>query len=58
MGWWISERIDAQLVCQALRSECWQRKPAPGLLLPSDRGRNMQAGHTGSRLPDSRQRFP
>lgn len=28
----MSERISADLVCQALRSICWQRKPAPGLL--------------------------
>ncbi|WP_425125852.1 IS3 family transposase [Burkholderia gladioli] len=38
VGWSVSERIDAELVCQALRSACWQRKPAPGLLLHSDRG--------------------
>ncbi|MGS0897503.1 IS3 family transposase [Burkholderia stagnalis] len=38
VGWSMSERIDAELVCQALRSACWQRKPAPGLLLHSDRG--------------------
>ncbi|QJP71146.1 DDE-type integrase/transposase/recombinase (plasmid) [Burkholderia glumae] len=56
VGWSMSERIDAELVCQALRSACWQRKPAPGLLLHSDRGRNMQAGDTGSWSPDSRQR--
>ncbi len=38
VGWSMSERINAELVCQALRSACWQRKPAPGLLLHSDRG--------------------
>nr|WP_186098464.1 IS3 family transposase [Burkholderia gladioli] len=38
VGWSMSERIDAELVCRALRSACWQRKPAPGLLLHSDRG--------------------
>ncbi|RQR60425.1 hypothetical protein DIE12_37080 [Burkholderia sp. Bp9015] len=34
----MSERINADLVCQALRSACWQRKPPPELLLHSDRG--------------------
>jgi transposase InsO family protein len=58
VGWSMSERIDAALVCQALRSVCWQRKPAPGLLLHSDRGCSMQARHTGGWLPDSRQRSP
>ncbi|WP_459906095.1 IS3 family transposase [Caballeronia sp. HLA56] len=38
VGWSISERINAELVCQALRSACWHRKPALGLLLHSDRG--------------------
>nr|WP_249208153.1 IS3 family transposase [Burkholderia vietnamiensis] len=38
VGWSMSERINADLVCQALRSACWQRKPPPGLLLHSDRG--------------------
>ncbi|CAE6794691.1 IS3 family transposase ISBvi3 [Paraburkholderia haematera] len=38
VGWPMSERINAGLACQALRSACWQRKPAPGLLLLSDRG--------------------
>ena len=52
VGWSMSERINADLVCQALRSAYWQRKPAPGLLLHSDRGsqyasrahRNLAAG--------------
>ncbi|GGD70083.1 transposase [Caballeronia grimmiae] len=38
VGWSMSERINAELVCQALRSACWHRKPVPGLLLHSDRG--------------------
>lgn len=33
----MSERINADLVCRALRSACWQRKPQPGLL-HCDRG--------------------
>ncbi len=55
VSWSMSERINAELVCQALRSACWQRKPPPGLLLHSDRGGNMQAGHTGSWPPASGQ---
>ena len=38
VGWSMSERINAELVCQALRSACWQRKPPSGLILHSDRG--------------------
>lgn len=38
VGWSMSERITSELVCQALRSACWQRKPPSGLLLHSDRG--------------------
>lgn len=38
VGWSMSERMQADLVCQALRSAYWQRKPPPGLLLHSDRG--------------------
>ncbi|WP_126284697.1 IS3 family transposase [Burkholderia stagnalis] len=38
VGWSMSERINADLVCQALRSAYWQRKPPAGLLLHSDRG--------------------
>lgn len=37
VGWLMSEHIDSELVCQALRSACWQRKPAPRLQLHSDR---------------------
>ena len=38
VGWSMSERIKADLVCQALKSAYWRRKPAPGLILHTDRG--------------------
>jgi putative transposase len=38
VGWSMSERITAELVCQALKSAYWQRKPAAGLIMHSDRG--------------------
>lgn len=38
VGWSMSERIDADLVCQALKAAYWQRKPPAGLILHTDRG--------------------
>ena len=38
VGWSMSERIQADLVCQALKSAYWQRKPSAGLIMHSDRG--------------------
>jgi transposase InsO family protein len=38
VGWSMSERITADLVCRALKSAYWQRKPAAGLIMHSDRG--------------------
>lgn len=38
VGWSLQERLQAGLVCQALRMAYWRRKPTPGLLLHSDRG--------------------
>jgi transposase InsO family protein len=38
VGWSMSERIKADLVCQALKSAYWQRKPSAGLIMHSDRG--------------------
>lgn len=38
VGWSMSATIDAKLVCAALRSAVWQRKPAVGLLVHTDRG--------------------
>jgi transposase InsO family protein len=38
VGWSMSDRIQADLVCQALQSAYWRRKPPAGLILHSDRG--------------------
>ena len=38
VGWSMSERLKADLVCQALKSAYWRRKPAEGLIMHSDRG--------------------
>ena len=34
----MADRIKADLVCQALKSAYWQRKPPPGLIMHTDRG--------------------
>ncbi len=38
VGWAVSERIDAALCCEAVRNALLLRRPAPGLILHSDRG--------------------
>ncbi len=38
VGWSMSDRIKADLVCQALKLAYWRRKPAVGLIMHSDRG--------------------
>jgi transposase InsO family protein len=38
VGWSMSERMKASLVCDALRMAYWRRKPAMGLIMHSDRG--------------------
>jgi len=38
VGWSMSDRLHAELVCQALQTAYWRRKPAPGLIMHSDRG--------------------
>ena len=38
VGWSMSDRLKADLVCQALKSAYWRRKPPAGLIMHSDRG--------------------
>jgi putative transposase len=38
VGWSMSDRMKAELACSALRMALWQRKPAPGLIVHTDRG--------------------
>jgi len=49
VGWSMSQTIDAKLVCTALRLAYWQRKPAAGLLVHTDRG-SQYASHEYRRL--------
>lgn len=44
VGWSMSQTIDAKLVCAALRSASWQRRPAAGLLVHTDRGSQYASG--------------
>lgn len=38
VGWSMSDRLKAELVCKALKSAYWRRKPGAGLIMHSDRG--------------------
>lgn len=38
VGWSMSDRINADLVCQALTSAYWHRRPGTGLIMHTDRG--------------------
>jgi putative transposase len=38
VGWSMGSRMKAQLVCDALTMAIWQRRPASGLIVHSDRG--------------------
>ena len=38
VGWSIRDRLQADLVCDALKTAYWRRKPLPGLIMHSDRG--------------------
>jgi len=49
VGWSMSDRITAELVCQALKSAYWRRKPTAGLIMHSDRG-SQYASHSHRQL--------
>lgn len=38
VGWSLRDRMTSTLVCKALQAAYWQRKPAPGLIMHTDRG--------------------
>ncbi len=45
VGWSMSSRMKAELVCDALKMAIWQRKPPAGLIVHSDRG-SQYASHS------------
>ena len=49
VGWSMSSRMKARLVCDALTMAIWQRRPGPGLIHHSDRG-TQYAGKAFRRL--------
>lgn len=49
VGWSMSSRMKASLVCDALRMAIWQRKPKTGLMAHSDRG-SQYVSHAYQRL--------
>ena len=52
VGWSMSSRMKAQMVCDALRMAIWQRRPDAGLIHHSDRG-VQYASHEFRRLLDA-----
>ena len=49
VGWSMSSRMKASIVCDALTMAFWQRKPEPGLIVHSDRG-SQYASHEYRKL--------
>lgn len=49
VGWSMSSRMTADLVCNALKMAIWQRKPKRGLIVHSDRG-SQYASHEYRKL--------
>ncbi len=45
VGWSMSGRMQAALVCDALKMAYWRRKPAAGLIVHSDRGSQYASDH-------------
>jgi putative transposase len=54
VGWSMSDRLHADLVCQALTAAYWRRKPAPGLIMHSDRGSQYASDHYRKLIADFR----
>ena len=54
VGWSMSERIKGELVCQALKSAYWRRKPPEGLIMHSDRGSQYASDNHRQLLKDYR----
>jgi putative transposase len=54
VGWSMSPRLHADLVCQALKTAYWRRKPPPGLILHSDRGSQYASAQHRQLLNDFR----
>jgi putative transposase len=52
VGWAMSERIDGELTLSALRQALNQRRPSPGLIHHSDRGKQYAAGDYQKLLRD------
>jgi transposase InsO family protein len=63
VGWSMSERMTADLVCQAVKSAYWKRKPPAGLIMHTDRYRCLDrrllqssADALGTRIQTAKQR--
>ena len=52
VGWSMSDRLKADLVCQALKSAYWRRKPPAGLIMHSDRGSQGEFNWSSQHLDD------
>lgn len=52
VGWSMNSRIAAELVCEALKSAYWQRKPPTGLIMHSDRGSQYASDRHSSLIKD------
>ncbi len=53
VGWSMSERMKAEIVCDALVMAHWKRKPPPGLMVHSDRG-SQYASHKFQKMLDNK----
>ena len=54
VGWSMSDRLKAELVCDALKSAYWRRKPAAGLIMHTDRGSQYASDRYRASIKDFR----